>query len=70
MKAILEFNLPEDSEEHTAALNGRSYLCALDDVRDILRRYRKYEELNKVESAFLEKISEEIHGAINDRVND
>lgn len=31
-KAILEFNLPEERDEHELALNGWRYQCQVDDI--------------------------------------
>lgn len=67
MKAILEFNLPEEKDDHNLALNGVNYYCAIEDVRNILRRYRKYEELTEPQREFLEKLSEEIYDVFIDR---
>lgn len=43
MKAILEFNLPEDQSEYDLAINGIKYYSALSDIREWLRRRLKYE---------------------------
>lgn len=40
MKAVLEFNLPEEKEEHNLALNGLKYKNQLDDIWQILFRPR------------------------------
>ena len=32
MKVIIEFNLPEEGDEHRMAINGSSYYCALWDI--------------------------------------
>jgi hypothetical protein len=43
MKAILEFNLPEEAEEHSDALNGYKYRYALDEVYErVFRPSRKH----------------------------
>ena len=42
MKAILEFELPEDSEEHREALNGRTYLSVLQEIDNFLRERERY----------------------------
>ena len=46
MKATLEFNLPEDRDEHTLAIKGPAYFHALDDVAEMLRKHWKYESLS------------------------
>lgn len=53
MKAILEFNLPEEREEHTEALNGWKYKLQLDEVWDkVFRPAYKHgyldDEINKL----------------------
>lgn len=44
MKAILEFNLPEEAEDHLHALNGIKYKIALDELDEWLRKLSKYED--------------------------
>lgn len=44
MKAILEFNLPDDDEEHRMALAGPRYHGILYSFNEEVRRIRKYEE--------------------------
>lgn len=43
MKAILEFNLPEEREEFELASNAAQYSIVLDDLDEFLRRKLKYE---------------------------
>ena len=45
MKAILEFNLPEDQEYFDMAIKGREMAYALNDIRNYLRSRVKYEEM-------------------------
>jgi hypothetical protein len=45
MKAILEFNLPQDQEEFDMAIKGREMAYALNDIRNYLRSRVKYEEM-------------------------
>ena len=42
MKAILEFNLPEDGEEHETAIKAMEWKWALQAVDGYLRRIVKY----------------------------
>jgi hypothetical protein len=44
MKAIFEFDLPEDQEEHWAATNATKLWLALWDMSNELRRARKNDE--------------------------
>ena len=42
MKAILEFNLPEEEDEHQLAINARKYYTVLWDIDQQLRNKIKY----------------------------
>jgi hypothetical protein len=44
MKAILEFTLPEEAEEHRHAVNGTRYLSAIEQIRSGFRLRAKYTE--------------------------
>ena len=65
-KGILEFNLPEEQDEFEAAQNVQYSLNRIDEVYNVLRKYRKYETLNKIEQKFFEKISDEITNALSE----
>ena len=59
MKAILEFNLPEEKQEHNYAVNATEAFRALSDIQQELRRIRKYdadpqEVLEAIENIVLE----------------
>jgi hypothetical protein len=45
MKAILEFDLPEDNTDFQAAINGSNYKSAIWDFDQLLRSEMKYKEL-------------------------
>ena len=47
MKAILEFELPEQNEEFLTAFNGQKYKNAIWDFDQLLRSEMKYKELTK-----------------------
>jgi hypothetical protein len=47
MKAILEFDLPEDNEDFKAAINGSNYKHAHWQLDQLLRSEMKYKELSK-----------------------
>lgn len=56
MKAILEFNLPEEREEHEDALNGVKYKCQLDEIWDkVWRPYLKHGYSNSRINELLQK---------------
>jgi hypothetical protein len=42
MKAILEFNLPEERTEHLAAVHAVTLMAALDEADETLRGYLKH----------------------------
>lgn len=46
MKAILEFDLPEDNTDFKAAINGSNYKSAIWDFDQLLRSEMKYKELS------------------------
>ena len=46
MKAILEFDLPEDNTDFQAAINGHKYKDAIWDFDQLLRSEMKYKELS------------------------
>jgi hypothetical protein len=45
MKAILEFDLPEDNHDFQAAINGENYKSAIWEFDQLLRSEMKYKEL-------------------------
>lgn len=47
-KATLEFNIPEESEEHLTALNGNKYRCIIGDMHEWLRHKVKREDITIV----------------------
>jgi hypothetical protein len=57
MKAIIEFNLPEETQEHKDALNGWKYKSIIKDIFTELRKKRKYAD---IESMDIDQITEMI----------
>ena len=51
MKAILEFNLPDDADQHNLALNGVKYWSALWDFKETFRSIRKHCEPKTIDEA-------------------
>jgi hypothetical protein len=47
VKAILEFNLPEEKEDHETAIRGTDYKIALEDMDNYFRNRLKYEDLSE-----------------------
>jgi hypothetical protein len=46
MKALLEFDLPEDNYDFQAAINGNNYKSAIYNFDQLLRSEMKYKELS------------------------
>jgi hypothetical protein len=46
MKAVLEFDLPEDNSDFQAAINGNNYKNAIWDFDQLLRSEMKHKELS------------------------
>jgi hypothetical protein len=67
MKATLEFNLPEEAEEHQIAVDGLKWRGVVSDALEELRRDRKYTELSESDAAYNEKISEKIYQLMRDQ---
>ena len=61
MKAILEFDLPEEQEEYKMANKGSDYFHALWDIdQEIFRKRVKYDDtLSDKEYKLVEKMREE-----------
>jgi hypothetical protein len=46
MKAVLEFDLPEDQDDFKSAINGNNYKSAIWNFDQLLRSEMKYKELS------------------------
>ena len=66
MKAILEFNLPEDEAEFYCAIKGTAMLNVLWELQQELRKMYKYEELNKDEMLIVERMRNFLNDSLND----
>ena len=67
MKAILEFNLPEEEQEHKDALDGTAWKLAMWDLDQILRNALKYGSEDRCENnrdAVFEYIRKELHDTL------
>lgn len=67
MKAILEFDLPADSEEHQNALHGAEWKWALAEVVDYLRNQIKHADNSADEYRAFERVRERISEILDDR---
>jgi len=59
MKAILEFNLPEDEVEFRQAVDAGNMHCVLFDFSQHLRQKLKYGNLSEQEAKIYEEIKSE-----------
>lgn len=66
MKAILEYNLPEEADEHKMALNGSKYWHVIETTLSLIRQKIKYENLAPEQ----EKLLEEIMDFINEEMTE
>ena len=62
MKAILEFTLPEERDEHQEALAGTKYLGILQDLDNELRSTIKYER-----KVTLQDVRDKLHALMFER---
>lgn len=60
MKATLEFNLPEEEQEHLDAVNGTKWKILLMDFDRTLRNYLKHGHRFKDVEDCLRKLREEL----------
>ena len=65
MKAILKFNLPEESHEFANAVDKAKMRGILWDVKEYFRDQMKYQELNEIQYKTLQDFSEYFWNLIN-----
>lgn len=58
MKAVIEFQLPEEATEHLHAINGLRYFSILEDTKRHIRSQVKHAELSSQELLLLQGILE------------
>lgn len=66
MKAILEFNLPEEQAEHYCAIKGADMLNVLFQLRIKLRGMLKYDELTNEQYEIVNQIQEYLIDILNE----
>jgi len=67
MKAILEFNLPDEQDEFNTHMKAYTYRMALSDFYNTSIRPRiKYAELSDVEHRLISAIADEFRAAVAD----
>lgn len=68
MKAILEFNIPEEQNEHQVALDGWKWRAVVNDIADKLRASMKHDDtLTLQTNTYVEALHEELFQLIADR---
>ena len=67
MKAILEFNLPEEEREYQMANQARDMLCVIGNLEDTLRSYLKYGHTFKTPEEALQSIRTRLHEELSIR---
>lgn len=66
-KAILEFSLPEEENEHLLAVHGLDFALVVFDLDQLLRGWVKYGHQFESISEALEKARESIYDLMEDR---
>jgi hypothetical protein len=66
MKAIIEFNLPDDQAEHYCAIKGADMLNVLWELKAELRAMLKYGELPDQQYEIVEKIQDFLISSLDD----
>jgi hypothetical protein len=67
MKAILEFSLPEEEDEHSLAVNARKYYTVLWDIDQQLRNKIKYSNASDDTIAAYEETRDLLWELLNDK---
>jgi hypothetical protein len=67
MKAVLEFNLPDEQEDYMMAQNGNKYLYVLQDLDNYLRGLLKYTELSEEVYEALSNTRSKLNELLNER---
>ena len=66
MKAILEFNLPEEQTEHLAAVQALDYKYVVSEMDEYLRSQIKHQELPEEVDKALQAARDNLHQLCND----
>jgi hypothetical protein len=66
MKAIIEFNLPDEQAEHYCAIKGADMLNVLWELKAELRAMLKYGELPDQQYEIVEKIQDFLMSSLDD----
>lgn len=60
MRATLRFDLPDEDDEHKAALHGHDYKSVIESLDQYLRAQMKHGGLSEVEYAAYEDIRQKV----------
>ncbi len=66
MKGILEFNLPEEGDEHKLAVHAQDHQSALWDFSQYLRDKLKYQELSDETYKVYEEVRERFYQILSE----
>jgi hypothetical protein len=66
MKAIIEFNLPEDNYEYNITNNASKYLSVLFDYDQWLRSKLKYDDVSGEELEIIQKCRDMLHQVLQE----
>lgn len=66
MKAILEFNLPEDNDEFEMASHASSYRSVIFDIDAYLRSRLKYEEHSEEVHQTLQAVRDKLYEILSE----
>jgi hypothetical protein len=67
MKAILEFTIPEDSQEHQDALKGADWKWVISDLFDYLRNQIKHADNSAEEYRTFERVRDRLAEILDER---
>ena len=67
MKAVLEFTLPEEQDEHQLAVNAWKWQGAFLEIRELVRQWLKYGHDFKNAEQVLEAIKNHMIDEMNER---
>lgn len=66
MKAILEFNLPDEASEYKTFNNASKYYSVIWALAQHLRSKLKFEDLDESESLAYQKVRDKLYEFLND----
>lgn len=70
MKATLEFNLPEESDDFTLATKGPVYYSIISEIVEYFRNKLKYCEYTQEEGRIMEGIQKDILDIVGSSLED